>query len=213
MIPSSRDLVMGRIRDALGAGRTEATVRQRLATPPRLIRPHFAGDDISRFTAKMEASLCTVERITSLNDVPAAIASLLAQKNLEGNVSIAPSLRHLPWPTTWTINFGPGRRRETVAVTDALAGIAETGSLVICSEADRPASLNFLPDLHIAILRTADVVHHIEDIWTKVRALPVWPRAVNIISAPSRTADVAQIVVRPAHGPKELHVVLVEASP
>ncbi|MDO9384137.1 MAG: LUD domain-containing protein [Hyphomicrobiaceae bacterium] len=215
MIPSSRDVVLGRIRNALGpdrAARANAAV-QRRSDIPVWTRPVFLDDDTERFIAKAEASFCTVERLASINGAGEAVERLLAVRGPDRDLSIAPSLIKMPWPQSWKINFGAGRLIEKVSITDALAGIAETGSLVFCSEASRPASLNFLPELHIAVLRRCDIVHHLEDIWPKVRALPVWPRAVNIVSAPSRTADVAQIVVRPAHGPKALHILLVEELP
>lgn len=214
MIPSSRDIVMDRIRTALGSERNAASLTgvQGRNDLPAWTRPAFAGDDTARFIAKAEASYCSVERVATMNDVVGAVDRQLRDRGSSRDISIALSLRGMAWPDTWTVNFGKGRLVEAVSVTDAVAGIAETGSLVICSDAERPASLNFLPDLHIAVLRTNDIVHHLEDIWPRVRALPVWPRAVNIISAPSRTADVAQVVVRPAHGPKSLHIVLVEAQ-
>lgn len=214
MIPSSRDLVLKRIRTALGNERTPAAIDGILWRNdlPVWTRPAFEGDDTARFIAKAEANLCTVERVAVLDDVCTAVENLLQARGLGCDLSIAPSLRHVAWPAGWTVNFGAGRLVEAVSITDAVAGVAETGSLVICSEAERPASLNFLPDLHIVVLRSGDIVHHLEDIWPKVRALPLWPRAVNIISAPSRTADVAQIVVRPAHGPKALHIILVDAQ-
>lgn len=206
MIPSSRDIVLGRIRTSLGRERhADAGVQSRRTN---WTRPAFAADDVARFIAKAEASFCTVERVATLGDAGAAIDAMLPARGLTPNVNIAPSLQHVSWPQTWATTFGAGRRVEAIAITDATAGIAETGTLVLCSQADRPSGLNFLPDLHICILRAEDIVHHLEDVWPKVRVLPVWPRAVNFISAPSRTADVAQIVVRPAHGPKALHIVL-----
>lgn len=212
MIPSSRDLVLGRVRSALVARSPEdnAALVARMVVGQTWTRPTFDGDDVQRFIEKAKANLSSVETVTTLSDIGDAVDAILAHHDAGRDVSIAPELRYLRWPEKWTIHFGAGRRRERVAITDATAGIAETGSIVMCSEAGRPAGLNFVPELHVAILHKSDIVHHLEDIWPKVRAMPVWPRAVNIISAASRTADVAQIVVRPAHGPKVLHIVLVE---
>jgi L-lactate dehydrogenase complex protein LldG len=209
MIPSSRDIVLQRIRTALAVSD---------APMPRAVgrngwaRPQVGTDLVAAFVTKATANLCTIGRVPDAIALPAAVEETLAEHGFDGDISIAPSLAGLTWPSHWRINFGAGRRTETVALTDVTAGIAETGSLVVCSGADRPAGLNFLPDLHIAVLDVGRIVAHLEDAWPQVRALPVWPRAINIISGPSRTADVAQIVVRPAHGPKALHILLVEAA-
>ena len=49
-----------------------------------------------------------------------------------------------------------------------------------------------------------------EDAWAVLRARPEgMPRATNIISGPSRTADVEQTIQLGAHGPRRVHVILV----
>jgi L-lactate dehydrogenase complex protein LldG len=214
MRSSSRAAVLASIRGAL-SHRTEeqaAALQARQGTPPVWTRPAFGSGDVDRFVSRAQSSLCTVERLAHARDIAPAVARQMAMRGLASEISVAPALQPAGWPGDWPINFGAGRVTESVAVTDALAGIAETGSLVFISHADRPSGLNFLPELHIAVLNIGCIVHHMEDVWPKVRALPDWPRAVNIISAPSRTADVGQIVVRPAHGPKALHILLVGAQ-
>jgi L-lactate dehydrogenase complex protein LldG len=51
-----------------------------------------------------------------------------------------------------------------------------------------------------------------EEAFDRLRAIygeGVLPRTVNLISGPSRTADIEQTIVRPAHGPKNMHVIIV----
>lgn len=213
MTTASRDIVLNRIRAATGNGGQgdAAAVQKRLSSPPVLTRPAIAGQLVAQFEAKACANLCTVSKVKSDLDIVSAIDGILRERNLPRDITVSGALGDLPWPAFLTVNTGsPGRLEEMVCVTDASVGIAETGSLVFFSEEDRPAGLNFLPELHIAVLHTRDIVGHIEDIWPAARALPVWPRALNIVSGPSRTADVAQIIVRPAHGPKSLHILLRE---
>ena len=91
------------------------------------------------------------------------------------------------------------------------AGIAETGNLVLLSQEQRWTSHNFLPDDHIIVLDSNLIVRHQEDIWARLRVLPDGlPRVVNLITGPSKTADVEQTVQYGAHGPRRLHVVVVE---
>ncbi|MEE8215674.1 MAG: LUD domain-containing protein, partial [Acidiferrobacterales bacterium] len=76
---------------------------------------------------------------------------------------------------------------------------------------ESPTTLNFLPDVHIVVLRREQIVAHIEDVWSQLRSeLAAMPRTINFITGPSRTADVEQTIQLGAHGPRSLHVILVE---
>ena len=73
-----------------------------------------------------------------------------------------------------------------------------------------PTTHNFVPDDHVVVLEAASIVTHFEDGWAKLRERPEgMPRATNIISGPSRTADVEQTIQLGAHGPRRVHVILV----
>ena len=92
--------------------------------------------------------------------------------------------------------------------------MAETGTLMLISGPQTPTTLNFLPDTHIVVLRAEQVVATYEDGWDLLRAgreAPEGlPRAVNFITGPSRTGDIEQRIELGAHGPRRLHIVLVE---
>lgn len=210
-----REEIFKRIRAALGNRELSADARAsldlRMQTPPRAPVVPLDGDLSDRFFAKATANLFTVERIASLQMLVPVVRSLLPQTEAEPDISVADALDFREWPTHWKINRGPGRQVERVSVTPALAGIAETGSVVLVSGPDNPTSLNFLPDQHVVVLRNSDIVAHPEDVWDRMRhAGTAWPRTVNIISGPSRTADVGGVIVRPAHGPKRVHLVIVD---
>lgn len=207
--------MLARIRSALGnphrSPEALADLGKRLTNPPAGPRPQVSGDPVDTLIAKATANLFTVERIASLQMLVPAVKALLPQDRVP-DISVAPALQPLGWPAEWHINFGAGRRTEQASVTQALAGIAETGSVLLHSSPASPTTLNFLPDLHIVVLRTADVVAHPEDAYARMRERGEdWPRAVNLIAGPSRTADVGGIIVRPAHGPKSVHLLLCES--
>jgi L-lactate dehydrogenase complex protein LldG len=97
-------------------------------------------------------------------------------------------------------------------VSHAFAGVAETGTLVMASGADNPTTLNFLPDTHIVVVDAKDVAGDYEMVWARVRetfGTDALPRAINLITGPSRSADIAQILILGAHGPRRLHVLVV----
>ena len=90
--------------------------------------------------------------------------------------------------------------------------VAETGTLVLLSGPDNPTTINFLPETHIVVLRAHDIVGPYEAAWNALREIygeRSLPRTVNLISGPSRTADIEQTIIMGAHGPKRLHVVIV----
>ena len=99
---------------------------------------------------------------------------------------------------------------EVAAIGMARWGIAETGSLVFHSGADTAVLANFLPLHHIVLLRKADLLAYLEDYATLVAGQPM-PRNVNLITGASGTTDIEGSLVLGAHGPRYMHVVLVDA--
>jgi L-lactate dehydrogenase complex protein LldG len=98
---------------------------------------------------------------------------------------------------------------HNTTVSEAFCAIAETGSLVKLSSDASPTALNFLPDNFICLLQRQRIVRHIEDVWDLIRKEQAgMPRAVNIITGPSRTADVEQTIQLGAHGPRRMHVII-----
>lgn len=209
-----REETLNKIRAALGDRRLsdadQAALDKRMATRPAGPDVHLDGDHVSAFIAKSVANLFTVERIASLQMLVGSVRALLPDTETP-DISVAPALDHLGWPAAWKINRGAGRRVERMSVTIAVGGIAETGSVVMRSGAGAPTTLNFLPDLHVIVLHAADIVGHPEDVWRRMStSAAAWPRTVNVISGPSRTADVGGTIVRPAHGPKSVHLIIVD---
>jgi L-lactate dehydrogenase complex protein LldG len=62
------------------------------------------------------------------------------------------------------------------------------------------------------VLRASEVVAAYEDGWDRLRRTGVMPRTVNFITGPSRTGDIEQRIQLGAHGPRRLHIVLVEGA-
>ncbi len=115
----------------------------------------------------------------------------------------------MAWGEGLEVSYGNTRGDHLVSVTPAFCAVAESGSVVLLSSDKSPTSLNFLPDVHIVIVDKDQVVSHIEDVWVKLRALGEIPRSVNFITGPSKTADVEQTLQIGAHGPRDLHVIVV----
>jgi L-lactate dehydrogenase complex protein LldG len=223
---SARDDILAGIRRGLGRGpvgaETAAQLAARVAAHRRNLVParaasldHAARVDL--FVAMAEEVQTTVARVASLDNVPGEVARYLAAENLPAELVMAPdpSLDAIPWDQRPLLQVRRGRAepRDAVSLTPCLAAVAETGTLLLVSGADTPTTLNFLPDTHIVVLRAGQVVASYEDGWDLVRGRQEWPRTVNLITGPSRTGDIEQRIQLGAHGPRRLHVVLVEDAP
>ena len=222
----ARERVLAAIRGSLKRGpvdaATEAELRSRLAAPRRNPIPNRAArldheQQIELFAAMAEEVSATVNRVRSFAAVPEAVARYLAEANLPAEIVMAPdpSLDEMPWQDWPLLRIRRGRAaaEDKVSLTPCLAAIAETGTLMLVSGAATPTTLNFLPDTHVVVVRADQVVATYEEGWQRVSSEenPAdLPRVVNFITGPSRTADIEQHIELGAHGPRRLHIVLVE---
>ena len=213
------------IATALGRGAPDAARRAelegRLAKAPRNLIPDRAERDpagqVALFVELAAKLAASTDRVASLAEVPAAVADWLAEHNLPAKLKMAPdpALAAIPWATRPLLEIATGAAEDAdrVGVTPALAAIAETGTLVLTSGSETPATLNFLPDTHIVVLRESQIVGNLEDAWDRIRerfGKGRMPRTINLISGPSRTGDIDHKIVMGAHGPRRLHIVLVK---
>ncbi len=94
----------------------------------------------------------------------------------------------------------------TVGITQAIAAVAETGSILTTSKNRDTGCASLLPEIHIAILQASNIYQTLEE----VLALPEITNApaASLISGPSRTADIEMTLTIGVHGPKELIIFL-----
>ena len=216
---NAREQILSDIRQALNRTTSldksvSAALETRLAAHSIHVQPVVETDLVSRFIAKSKAVASTVTTVPSLSQVPEAVTQYLttSSQKLEVVMASDPLLDGIDWPASMKIERRQARRQDVVSITGVFAAIAETGTLVLLSGAHSPTTLNFLPDVHIVIVQRQQIVTHIEDVWRRMRSeLEEMPRTVNLITGPSRTADIEQTIQLGAHGPRSLHVVLVEA--
>jgi L-lactate dehydrogenase complex protein LldG len=225
---SARDDILGAIRGGLGrgalSGDTANDLAARIAAHRRNLIPARATSldaphRVDLFARMAEAVQTTVARVASDQDVPGAVARYLAAENLPAEVKMAPdpALDALPWAERPLLNIKRGKAEagDAVSLTPCLAAVAETGTLMLISGEATPTTLNFLPDTHIVVLRAGQVVASYEDGWDLLRQRPgegpqALPRTVNFITGPSRTGDIEQKIELGAHGPRRLHVILID---
>lgn len=103
-----------------------------------------------------------------------------------------------------------------VGISGVSAALAATGSLVLESGAGRRRNVSLLPDVHIVLMRAEQILPDLET-WQEAQkeaGYPAFTESSNttLITGPSKTADIAHQLVKGAHGPRELHVMILESA-
>ena len=163
----------------------------------RLLRKH---DELKGSVSRIEQSGAIVEAVLdylSRNDLPAEI--------LTSNLDL---LNQLDWGEA-RLDFRSAEANDGAILSVARCAVAETGTLVLVSSAATPMSHNYLPDHHIVLVRESTVVRYQEDVWALLRQDDNFPpRAIAMVSGPSKTGDVEQTIEYGAHGPRSVHMIL-----
>lgn len=174
---------------------------------------------VARFLTRATDMASTVERIATVGDVPAAVARYLDALDLPPMLAQQKSHQGVCWPEFAALDWAgaglaiearPTVGNDRLGITGCFCAIAETGTLAFVSGPDTPTATALLPDTHIAVVRAERIVSGMEEAFALVRnECRGMPRALNMISGPSRTGDIEQTIVLGAHGPYRVHLLLV----
>lgn len=220
---SARDAVLERVRKALDKTGDRAGARadadRYVAAHAQGPRPRVDGDLVARFLTRANDMASTVERIAARTDIPAAVARYLEQVQPATGLARAnphvgvcwPELADLDWSgAKLSIEVRPTQGQDRLGITGCYCAIAETGTLVMITGPETPTATTLLPETHVAVVDPQRIVSGMEDAFALIRAeRGSLPRAINMISGPSRTGDIEQTIVLGAHGPYRLHILLV----
>jgi L-lactate dehydrogenase complex protein LldG len=231
---NDRETVLSSLRRSLGRDGpvdedTAAKLRARMVGHARNTVPaRTALDDeglVELFQTMAEKVHATVSHVPDMSDVPDAIGEYLRGENLPSEIVMAPdeTLDAAPWADNALLEIRRGVPVESdqVSVTSAPAAVAETGTLAMFSGPAHPSTLNFIPETHVVVLPKGRVVKSYEDVWDAIRARAAdpesgrdgqLPRTVNFITGPSRSGDIEQTLLLGAHGPRRLHIVIVDGE-
>ncbi|MFA7431876.1 MAG: lactate utilization protein [Rhodospirillaceae bacterium] len=219
---TTRATILDGIRRAHNRGplseQAQAALREGIASPKSRVIPARAQLDhaaqVDLFITMAEAVAATLVRVTGWSAVPEAVADYLKAHNLPTTLAVAPDPRLDPLAGhgLFTVRRGPALPQDVVGMAAAFGGIAETGTLMLVSGPETPTSLNFLPDVHVVAVAASEIGGTYEDAWGRLRTRfpDTLPRTVNLITGPSRTGDIEQTIQLGAHGPRRLHIVLVD---
>jgi len=219
---ASRDAVLARVRQALhkegdrGVARRDAEAY--VAAHAHGPRPAMPVDLVERFVVRATDMESTVERIADRRDIPATVARYVSALDLAPAIAAQKSLAGVCWPEyadlDWSgaglsIEARPTLGSDRLGITGTFCAIAETGTLVVLTGATAPTATALLVDTHVAIVRADRIVSGMEEAFALIRSeRGQLPRAVNLISGPSRTGDIEQTIVLGAHGPFRVHIIV-----
>lgn len=224
-----REAVLAQIRASLQTAHLPAA---RATLPPR--PPTLPGERpamIEAFTRELTAVGGNVYCVTNSDQALARVMEIL--NAADGKEILAWSDTELPLPhlgeairNAGFVSLDPnlptddeGRRvrlaelaHAGVGVTGAQAGLADTGSLVLLSGTKRPRLASLLPPVHVALLKTSDLLPTMSSYFA---AHPEIVRAGSnlvFVTGPSRSADIELTLTRGVHGPRHVHVILLDSN-
>ena len=209
----SREYVMHKIRTALAR-----SAGQPVEAPPAVrLRVAEAGLEsrIASFCASLEALGGKTHRATSPDDARDYVAAVVSGQS--AIASNAPILRESGVTGLAGVESGVVDRERLrtlcagagCGITGADYALADTGSLVMLSSGQEARMISLLPPVHIALVSCGRLLTGLDELLAILPQPAERTSSMVLITGPSRTADIEQILVRGVHGPGEIHVVLV----
>lgn len=220
---SAKQNILGKLRKSL-TGTTPITDNfdVDLVTQPYT---YSAEQRIPQLRKLMEA-VHTEIHLTSAEEWPALLSQLLRDRQLP-SLLIAPTTPHGQRITQhWANNpelpelKSYDRPMEAwkaelfndtpASLTGTLGAIAATGSLIIWPTREEPRLMSLVPPVHFALLKASEIRDNFYQVQQEFEWAQGMPTNALLVSGPSKTADIEQVLAYGAHGPKDLVVLILE---
>ncbi len=162
---------------------------------------------LDRFVERVEDYRAVVERCTA-DELAERVAAAV-----EGLSVVVPDGLDLdvPGAVADTALTAAELDRIDAVVTRSVVGIAETGTIVLDhGPGQGRRAITLVPDRHVCIVAAAHVVADVPDAVRRLAAAVADGRPLTWISGPSATSDIELSRVEGVHGPRNLHVIVVD---
>lgn len=194
-------------------------------------RPFKAVSQKSRleeFTKALESQSAAVIKLATSKHIPATLIDLLCKKGRSPQTSLiyhgdnslikkcvqATEIKAKNITKISNSDFMESEQSSNapiIALSTAAAAASETGTLFFTASQANPTALNFISSWHIALIEEDDILSTYEEAYDHCLAKHQFhPQTINMISGPSRTADIEQTLTLGAHGPIKLTVIIYE---
>jgi L-lactate dehydrogenase complex protein LldG len=223
---SRREEFLGRVRQAVSTGnRPGFDHRLEPSDFARIEKPDIdlVGQFQNQFSAVggifhlvADAEAC-IEEILSLVAEKSVKRLLLGSGNLIDKLGLASRLKNAEVDVIVINELEVNSCREHffaahMGISSVNCLVAETGSVVLHSAMTQPRSLSLLPPIHIAIAERNQIVADLFDLFpSSNRSEQALPSCITFITGPSKTGDIELKLVTGVHGPREIHVILLES--
>jgi LUD domain len=203
---TARDAILQDVRAALAR---PWPAEHQAAGPAWPVRPDDAPrDPVAAFRARVESAGAFWHAARDRADAAAVIDALPLA---DGPIWV--TLDGLPLRRGPVLRTPPPREAfDTLAaaVTGVSAAVVETGSLALFYGPGAGRLPSLVAPVHVAVVERAQLVPTLDDFLARVRP-HLGPRsAAVLVTGPSRSADIEQVITVGVHGPKELHVVFID---
>jgi len=220
---SARENILNKLRNSLtGATPIADTFDEDLVTTPWSYAPELR---IAQLRKLMEA-VHTEIHLSTESAWPELLGKLVSERQLP-SLLIAPGTPHGRRVTEhWSIHpelpvlkayDRPIEEWKTelfddtpASFTTTLGAIAATGSLIIWPTREEPRLMSLVPPVHFALLKASEIYENFYQVQQKQQWSVNMPTNALLVSGPSKTADIEQILAYGAHGPKDLVVLILE---
>jgi L-lactate dehydrogenase complex protein LldG len=214
-----RAAFLGRIERRLAQGIPENPVHPApaptAAAPPVIHLGVDANDLVGTFERTATAAAANVHRLTGDDDLTELVGALVARYDVrEAITSAEPIAEHAGdvlrahGVTVSPYDRATGARAQ-LGVTGAVAAIAATGSVVVDSRAAGGRGASLLPAVHLCLVEAGQLVASPSEVLRPLGASGgALPSNLVIISGPSRTGDIEQILTLGVHGPIAVHIAI-----
>jgi L-lactate dehydrogenase complex protein LldG len=208
----SRDYILHRVRTSLGRSPSQPIPDP----PPARIRiPEVSLDArVASLLAQVEALAGTA---LETSDPRAYIASAIAGKTVIASNSpylVACGIASLPGVESGITDREQLRdacATADIGITSADYALADTGTLVMLSSPAEARMVSLLPPEHIAVVPRDRILTGLDELFSILPNPAEQSSSMVLITGPSRTADIEQILVRGVHGPGRISVIVAPA--